>query len=452
MMRRALSHLWSERTPPKRSLLRPILSLIRRQARDEDGGGTLACIFLLTACLALGGAAIDIANGLRVREILQANAEAAALSAAVRASEPVIGDSPRRVAQRIALEGLREARVDDAWHNESFELGTLDAQTREFTPTSGSGERADAVRVTLNRADRYGNAEPLLFSHLFGYAPWNIMGRAVAQIRSGPALECEDPLLSLQTRVDISTKNAFVGICLYANATVDYGEKPLWSTPATDFVLSKLIEEGLGLPRLELFGMSHRLRQSDITHLAESATQNIQLSDLDNISVLSGGSVYVSCEDHEVLRLGEGFVLENVAVFSECPIRFDGEVRLRASLVVSNLTSLVRDLDGLKVTPDAILTGSRDCAPGGGLQVLLFADLDAVVGIPALVSTDSPLGEFPDRTVAETGGVLSDTIGRIGGILNPLVRDLSEITRDLQLLPICLNATTMLQSDTVVLR
>ncbi len=60
-----------------------LLTRATRLLRTEDGSGTLASLFILTACLALGGAAVDIGNGLRVREVLQANAESAALSAAV---------------------------------------------------------------------------------------------------------------------------------------------------------------------------------------------------------------------------------------------------------------------------------------------------------------------------------------------------------------------------------
>ena len=66
------------------------------------------------------------------------------------------------------------------------------------------------------------------------------------------------------------------------------------------------------------------------------------------------------------------------------------------------------------------------------------------------------------REVAERGMVLdlahsspqvvSDTLDMLGGLVNPLVEEVSDITTDLQMLPICLNARTMLNSDTVVLR
>lgn len=426
--------------------MRPPLSFAR--LRSEDGGGTVYALFLLVAGLLAGGAAVDSANAWRVREILQSTAEAAALSAAVRASEPVALDSPRAVAERIAAAGLQTAKLENAWHDRSYEIGRSDPDSGDFIP----GETPhNAVRVTLNRDAANGNPEPLLFVGGFGYAPWDIQGQAVARFHTTPSLRCPDPLLSLQARADVSELDLFVGICLMANAGVDYGDMPLWRTAETDRLIQKLLMRGLDLPGLDLFGMQS-LSLHDIRQVARTATQNIHIRDLDDISVVSDGSLYVDCEAGEVLRLGDGFVVENAAIFSECPIRFEGEVSLHASLVVSNLLSLVRDLDEVRLRPDKVLSGSPACAPGDGVKVLLFADLDAVVGIPALVSTDSPLGQLLDDTVAETGGLLSDTLHLLGGIVNPLVDEISQITTNLQLLPICLNATTMLNRDTIVLR
>ncbi|RDD67445.1 hypothetical protein DU478_06940 [Thalassococcus profundi] len=427
---------------------------LRRHASDEGGTGTLASLFITVICLLLGGGAVDIANAWRVSEILQSSAEAAAISAAIRASEPVRNETPISVAYRVARASLDQADIANAWNEESFDLGHLNPVTRAFVPLSDHApERsATAVRVTLNREDRFRTAEPLLFVKLFGYDPWNIRGRAVAEIRTRPELECPDPLLSLQTRVDVSSKNVYLGVCLMAEAEIDYGAKPIWKNGATDRLINDILAQGLSLDRVNLFGGPPSLRKSDLRRAAETATRNLKLDDLDDIQVMSNGSFYVDCEDNEVLRLGEGFVLQNAAIFSECPVRFDGEVRLEASLVVSNLTSLLHDLDEVSLRPDAILTGSPPCAPGDGVRIVLFVDAAAMANIPALVSTDTPLGAYLDKTVAQTGDVLGETLGVLGGIVNPMVSEISEITTQLELLPICLNARTMLQSDTVVLR
>ena len=428
--------------PPRHEDLRALL-------QDDQGGGTLLALFILVIGALVGGGAVDMANARRVTEILQSNAEAAALSAAIRASEPVVTDPPRDVAERIARSGLRVAGLEDAWHDQSFEIGRLDAESGTFLPGAAP---VDAVRVTLHRDAAHGNPEPLLFARYFGHAPWNLRGQAVAQIRTRPNLACPDPLLSLQTRVDVSDLDLFLGLCVMANAGLSYGDRPIWKNGATDALLNGLLTEGVVLPGLELLGLQQGLSEATLRHAAATATQHVSLRDLDDLRVISDGSLYVSCEEDEVLRLGEGFVVENAAIWSECPIRFDGEVTLRASLVVSNLTSLLQDLDQVSLRPDAVLTGSPACRPGNGVRVLVFVDLDALANVPALISTSSPLGQYLDHRVAEAGGLVSDLLGLVGGLVNPLVRQLSQITTNLQLLPICLNAETMLNGDTVVLR
>ncbi|KMK67641.1 hypothetical protein [Puniceibacterium sp. IMCC21224] len=432
--------------------------ILGRFYRDDTGTGTLTSLFLAVTCLLLGGGAVDISNAWRVSEILQSSAEASAISAAIRASEPLPGDeTPKQVAKRIAQDGLRYAQIENAWHDESFEMGFIDPVTGSFVPMVLTAGRSlapvpTAVRVTLNRDTRHGTAEPLLFVKLFGYDPWNIKGRAVAEIRARTELDCPDPLLSLQTRVDVSELDVFLGICLLAEANIDYGAKPFWKNGATDRLVNQLLTQSLGLQSANLFGLTPQLQPQDLRDAIGTATQNIKLNDLDDLQVLSNGSFYVNCEENEVLRLGEGFLVQNAAIFSECPVRFDGEVKLEASLVISNLTSLLRDLDQVSLRPDAILTGSPPCAPGNGVRILLFVDLAAMANIPAVISTDTPLGAFLDETVETTGTLVSETVGLLGGIVNPLVRDISEITTNLQLLPICLNAQTMLHSDTIVLR
>ncbi|GGG61470.1 hypothetical protein GCM10011415_04470 [Salipiger pallidus] len=433
----------------------PCLSL-GQLIRSDDGAGTLTSLFVLTVCLLMGGAAVDIANAYRVKEVLQANAEASAISGAVRMSEPLESETARDTARRIADIGLTQAGLSDAWHDAGFEVGLVDPLTDTFTPVpmpaAGQlpGPGINAVRVSLHRDAAHGNPEPLRVVGLFGFDPWDISGQAVAMLRNRPTLECIDPLLSLQARVDVSSRNAFVGICLHANAAVSYGEVPSWRRDVVDDVVNRLLLDAAGGGLLTSFVSP--VQPSEIMAMVASVDRTVDLHDLDNLSVVSDGSLHVTCKDNEVLHLEDGFVLQNAAIYSDCPVRIEGEVSLDASLLVANLSSLLTDPDAIKVTPDALLTGSPACAPGDGVQILLFADLDAVVGIPALVSTDTPLGAFIDETVGTVGTVLDSTLTLVGGILNPLVDTVSDLTSDLPLLPICLNAETMLSSDTVALR
>ncbi|WP_439332547.1 pilus assembly protein TadG-related protein [Puniceibacterium confluentis] len=417
-------------------------------ARHEDGYATLTCLFVLTVSLLVGGAAIDTANAWRVREILQTNAETAALSAAIRASEPRLGETPLDVARRTAMTGLQVAKLEDAWHPGSFEMGYLDEASREFSPNSYP---ANSVRVTLDRNSMQGNPEPLLFLKVFNYDPWNIRGRATALIktRSGPA--CTDPLLSLQARVDLSSTNAFIGICLKARADATYGDMPVWDHKHVTGLIDELLTMAVTPTEFNVFG-GRGISRGEVQRAVNTATRNIHARDLNNISVLSNGSFRVDCDDNEVVRLSEGFVVENAAIFSDCPIKFEGEVKLKASLVVSNLVSVLHGLGDISVTPDAVLTGSPACAPGDGLRVLLNADLHAVSNIPALASTKTPLGALIDQTVADTGTVLDQTLATLGPVIGGIAEDVSEITTNFDLLPVCQNVATMIDGDTVTLR
>ncbi|NVK62670.1 MAG: hypothetical protein HWE37_21660 [Rhodobacteraceae bacterium] len=71
---------------------------------------------------------------------------------------------------------------------------------------------------------------------------------------------------------------------------------------------------------------------------------------------------------------------------------------------------------------------------------------------PALVSTGSPLGAWLDDTVEDTDALPGGALDLRGRIVKPLAEEISAFTTDLRLLPICLNARTMLNSATVVLR
>ncbi|EEX14437.1 hypothetical protein CSE45_2252 [Citreicella sp. SE45] len=57
-----------------------------------------------------------------------------------------------------------------------------------------------------------------------------------------------------------------------------------------------------------------------------------------------------------------------------------------------------------------------------------------------------------DDTAEDTGALPGGALDLVGRIVKPLTEEISAITTDLPLLPIRLNARTMLNSATVVLR
>ncbi|SFE13084.1 hypothetical protein [Roseivivax sediminis] len=422
------------------------------QFTSEDGAvGSVASFFLLTCTLLVGGAAVDIANGWRVREILQSTAEAAAHGAAVRASEPRLSESPEAVAERISRQALRVAGLEDAWQHDSVVMGRID----DGQPFDAGVLPANAVRVTLRRTEERGTPEPLRLIFPFGFSPWSLQGDAVATFRAAPSARCGDPLLSLQARVDVSEKDVFAGICLYANGTVDYGDAPIWKNEDVAGLIDALVRTATSPDSLgvDLFGLNGgAVTARHLRDAVATATRNIHAASLDDISVLSDGSFRVQCDDRGVARLGDGFVVENAAIFADCPIRFGTDVRLKASLVVSNVTSLLTDLGEVELTPDALLPGSPPCMAGDGVRILLFADLDIVSDIPAIVSPDTPVGTLIEAAVAETGGILGDVLDVTGSLLGDVSEEVSRIASDFDLLPICVGLEPMLDRNTVMLR
>ncbi|SEL07764.1 Flp pilus assembly protein TadG [Roseivivax marinus] len=421
-----------------------------RLVRQEDGYGTIMSLSVLTITLLMGGFAIDLSNAWRVREVLTSAAEAAAFSGAVRASEPRLSETPEQAAARIGRDALSFADLEDAWQSDSFELG----QVTEAGVFDAGATPPDAVRVRLYRRAERGNAEPLRFLFPFGADPWSITGEAVAGFRTRPSVSCVDPLLSLQARVDVSSKNVFAGICLHANATVDYGDAPVWKTRSASRLLNTVVANAVSGDALDadLFGLQDGLTLWHLYQAVQSATQNIHASNLDDIRVLSNGSFRVNCDDRGIARLDDGFVVQNAAIYSDCPIRFGTDVQLHASLVVSNVSSLLVGLGDVEVTPDALLPGSPPCMAGDGVRILLFADLDIVSDIPAIVSTDSPVSQLIDEAVAETGGVVGDVLDVTGSLLGTVAEPINDIASSFELLPVCLNLEPMLDRNTVVLR
>ncbi|WP_238365434.1 hypothetical protein [Mesobacterium pallidum] len=424
---------------------------IRRLLRGESGAGSVLGLTLLVLSFLVGGVAIDTANAWRVREILQSNAEAAALSAAIRASE--VQHAARRevrgTARLTARHGLAEAGLTDAWYRGSFRTGRLAPESGNFVPTLSDWT---AVEVKLSRHARTGNAEPLTWLRPFGYERWNLEGRALAEVVRRDHVDCIDPLLSLKARVDISEVDAFVGICLFAQATVDYGARPLWVDAGSLGLVNALVAEAIGLNITQPLMQNVSATPELLRQAVAGADRSVNLSDLDDISVLADEKLHVVCGEDDVLTLRDGTVIENAAIYADCPINFRGKVTIRASLVVSNLLSVLGEVPQVRLEPAALLSGSPACAPGNGLRVLLFADVGAVAEVPALVSTDTPLGAFLDDSLGAVGGLLGWTLDQLGLTLDTLEADLNRIASDFQLLPVCLNVDTMVSSKTAVLR
>ena len=458
---------------------------IRSIGPDEDGSGTIFSLFICILILMFGGFALDVAQAFRVRTILQVTADAAAYRGVVELSEPLdaLGALPSAAAKKAAEANARTAlsftHLTNALHPDSVEIGRLDPVTRRFTT---GAVPANAVRVRLSRQDKYGNPESTFLLRLLGIDRWNLGAEAIATVYNPKSLECVNPLLSLKSKADVGAQNAFLGICLYANAQIQYGDSIAWKNAKTDGLIDGLLAESLGLnmaststsstssiiPLTGLLGGSSTTSGSGATSttqtwpvrdLTSSMSDAMQTADtvlnsfgFDVSQLKPGHSYRILCDDLAVIDIPSGSILQGIAVYSDCPIKFGPSVTIRSSLVISNLKSLFDGLGPLSVTPDISITSTTNCAPGSGVRAYLFLDLDAAQSIPALVNSKSPIGQYIQKLYSGVGGVLGPTLNTLGALTSELASTISTQTDALGLAQVCLAANVMLDADTIALR
>ncbi|WP_172299388.1 pilus assembly protein TadG-related protein [Pseudoruegeria sp. HB172150] len=438
--------------------------MTRTFRQDDSGAGTITALFGFVLVLVLGGLALDVSNAWRVREILQSTAEAAAISAAIEATEPREGHSPAAIARQVAHKGLAAANLLDAWQTDSFQLGRHNETTGVFV--AGAAD-PNAVEVRLRKTSARNSELPTFLLMLVGHRFWNVQGSAIAKFATTPKLGCDDPLLSVQARADAGATDAYLGVCVFASGTADYGGTPVWQTDAADTLIDGMLAEAIGLTGVEtdlaLLGgdLSDVLDVADwssidvgqqIITVAGEASVVLDAEDLNQITLTAGGAYRVRCDDYEVATVPAGTRLENLLLVSECPVKFEADVSVEASLIISNLLALMDVLETEFVQPDAVLHSPPPCLPGTGVKVFLYADVDIAARVPALVSEASPLGRYLDETVTATGETISDLEEFAGDLFNALADEISETLAEQDLLPVCLNAHTTLSGDTVVLR
>ena len=427
-------------------------------ARQQDGAATILMLYGIGIMLMVGGIMLDFANRHRVESILQSAADVSAASAAIRLSEPISLDTPEAQARRTTAFSLGGTTLADAWHEQSFELGHYNAETKSFQPGS---QDANAVRVKLSRSPSTGNGERTFLLSMLGISEWDIRVSSIARIRTHEGLPCVDPLLSLKAGLQVGSGRLFAGICLYASAQIDYGGVPGWVTDDTADFVNALLLDVLPQPtsliqNVSLLGgepdyMDGPSLRSALNGLIHSTTRLVGDALTDEAQLATGGRFHVSCPSNGVLVLDGPLDLTNTVLISDCPIRIDGDVSIQAGLVISNLLGVLPRGNSIAVPSDAVLERTTSCPPGEGAKIYLFADASIRLAVPALADPDSPLGGFLDDTVGVVGDTVNETINLVGGLLD-VVDEVASQTLDLPgLAGLCIGMDTMLSTDRVSL-
>jgi len=406
-------------------------------ARDTRGAATFLMLYLVGVVLLVGGFAMDFANRYRVESALQSAADMAAANAAVRLGEPRLASSPRMAADRSIRASFGTSYLIDAWQPDSFELGHYDPATAQFTI---SEKAPTAVRVSLARSPEQGNGERTLLLGMIGLREWDLRVSAIARTRTVTSLPCPDPILSVQAKGRLLGQSAFAGICLTGGVTASTSPLPDWllrdgAALVNDVVSAAL--PGTGVISAIRFASSHAGADA-LGSLVQSA-QKVTPAEIDPEALSRGVKLHVSCPSGGVMRLRGPLEVNNALVISDCPIRFDADVRVQASLIVSNLAGLVPGRRGARVSHDTHVMDAKSCAPGDGARLYLFANADVQVALPAL-SVLNPVQEIVDQ------GALTGLGGRIAANLSA-----SAPASLGQIAGLCIGAEAMISSDRVSL-
>lgn len=455
--------------------------LRNRLFADNEGSVTIQNVIWAVICLAIGGLAIDGAHAWRVKSMLRAAAEAGAHAGAAAMTRNSLVDplltpdlDPTTVAIEQVERNLTNPRFRNTLTPRDVEFGTWDRDSASFTPNALGG---DAIRVTLRRDRTNGNPLPTNFLRLIGVDLWDIRVQAVARTVETRRAECIDPLLSLRTRADVENVDAFVGLCLHAQADVEVVENGAWLpdqvADIVDSVFASAIlnqaadtgpivdtVDGL-LGNLDLIdevaatltASLHDLLLTDaqassaLADLVAGADVTTTLDLFEFADVQANQTVHVSCHADEVLAIPADVALPGVTLLSDCPVKVQEGANLSSTIVISNLWSIL-DLQLSGALPGALAVGSdRDCGPGAGVRILIFID---VVAAGRLELFD--LAPFSDLLLAAELSRDADVDG--DGAISAILDVSGELAGDVlldELAGICLGARFMIETRAIAL-
>lgn len=187
-----------------------------RFLRDVRGSATVQNVLWLLLLIGLGGVAVDTTNAYRMKTMLQATADAAALAAA--------HDLPDADLARETALAYVEANMPSAVHGAvvreaDVQIGAWNAATGAFEIDESAGE---AVRVVLGRDGERGAMLGALMLRMFGHDGFRVSAGAVALRAAGAAsAPCFEGGFFTAGRVESNTNNRYApGFCLHGEAGV----------------------------------------------------------------------------------------------------------------------------------------------------------------------------------------------------------------------------------------
>ncbi len=207
---------------------------------DDTGAGTVTALFFFTSAMALGGLALDGANGYRERAQLQTVTDAVSLAAAAHLDDTAAG---RALAADVAERNLGPD-FRDLIRDEDIVYGTWDAGSRTFTPST---EEPNAVVVSANRRESRGTGVGTHILSLVGIDYWDVsVSSFAAQAGEEQVLEpyCGGATILTSGDLRLNGGNTFEGrVCLHGEQGIFdggsnyYGDGVVLSSPYEDDIV-----------------------------------------------------------------------------------------------------------------------------------------------------------------------------------------------------------------------
>jgi len=379
---------------------------------DERGSVTIWSLLWLSFFLALAGIAVDTTNGYREKSMLQATADAAAISAASVTADPNDPSGPvdttlaEAEASRIALGNLPDTLYGTVLDPADITVGIWDENTRTFS-AGGAPELLDAVQVVMRRSKAGGNAVGTTFLRIMGLQSWDVVNMATAE-RFVP--ECINDGLIARGIVDMSSNNGFTGnICIHGQQGVDMQNNNSWqsgttvSAPHMPMINgSESTNPGLADAKKETIldpKMVDRI-DTDIAAMLDPSwslmpsyvdtTQPvIVLKDkkLDFATMLQGRIYHITspCKKGTIKTTGgngngnsttgdpslyasDGSTIRNIVLVSECQINIGAGTRLENMLIATRAAADPSE-KVMQFASGVVLGADDNCAAGGGVQI-----------------------------------------------------------------------------------
>ncbi len=186
---------------------------MRQFLRQQSGLVSVQNLLFFLMFIGVGGIAIDVTNAYRMRSIMQATSDSAALSAAVELPNAAQATS---VAEQFVEYNMPASQFGTLTEAEDIVFGTWDADARVFTENPGS---PNAVVVTLSRTRTKNNALPLALLGVVGIDYWNIETRAMAIAEQGCTGIIANNMVEMGQDVRVAS-----GVCVYGRNGIEFGQ------------------------------------------------------------------------------------------------------------------------------------------------------------------------------------------------------------------------------------